>query len=110
METWNGKHTPFTDAMGRYPEISDMASRAILCFGGDDGSNMEGLGSIGVNVFSIVLINRVDDNKDYFEDEDYNMPIYNFCPGCTFQHTREDATALSHGCIRPEYNLKHLVL
>ena len=55
-----------------------MASRAILCFGGDDGRNMEGLGSIGVNVFSIVLINRVDDNKDCFEDEDYNMPIYNF--------------------------------
>ena len=67
-----------TGAMGRCPDISDMASCAILCFGGDAVNNMEGLCSIGVNVFSIVLINRVDDNKDYFEYEDYNMPIYNF--------------------------------
>ena len=42
--------------------------------------------SLGSIVFSIVLINRVDDNEDYFEDEDYNMPIYNLCPGCTCQH------------------------
>ena len=43
-----------------------MASRAILFFGGDDGRNMEGLGSIGVDVFSIVLISQADDNKDCF--------------------------------------------
>ena len=55
-----------------------MASRAILWFGGDDGSNIEGLGIIGVYVFSIVLIGWVDENKDCFEDEDYNKPIYNF--------------------------------
>ena len=47
----------------------------ILCFGGDDGRNMEGLSSIGVGVFSIVLIGQVDNNKDYFEDTDYNKPI-----------------------------------
>ena len=43
-----------------------MDSRAILFFGGDDGRNMEGLGSIGVDVFSIFLISRADDNKDCF--------------------------------------------
>ena len=36
------------------------------------------MGRIGVYVFSIVLIGRVDENKDCFEDEDYNKPIYNF--------------------------------
>ena len=50
-----------------------MAVRDILCFGGDDVSNMEGLGSIGVNVFSILLIGWINKNKDCFEEEDYNM-------------------------------------
>ena len=40
-----------TDATRSFPESADMASRAILCFGGDDSSNMEGLGSIGVDFF-----------------------------------------------------------
>ena len=40
-----------TDAMRSCPESAEMASRAILCFGGDDGRNMEVLGSIGVDVF-----------------------------------------------------------
>ena len=39
-----------TDAMISCPESANMASRAILFFGGDDGRNMEGLGSIGVDV------------------------------------------------------------
>ena len=34
-----------TDATRSCPESADMASRAILCFGGDGGSNKEGLGS-----------------------------------------------------------------
>ena len=59
-------------------ESSDMESRAFLCFGRYFGSNMEVLGSIRVDVFYIVLIGRVDDNKDFFKDEDYNKPIYNF--------------------------------
>ena len=67
-----------SDAMRSCPESADMASRAILCFGGTDDNDMELLGSIGVDVFSMVLIGRVDDNKDCFEDEDYNKPIYNF--------------------------------
>ena len=36
-----------TDAMRSFPESANMA---ILFFGGDDGRNMEGLGSIGVDV------------------------------------------------------------
>ena len=32
-----------TDAMMIYPESANMASHAILFFGGDDGINMEGL-------------------------------------------------------------------
>ena len=60
-----------TDAMRSCQESSNMASRAILCFGGDDGNNIEGLGSIRVDIFS-----RVDDNKDCFEDTDYNKHIY----------------------------------
>ena len=67
-----------TDAMRSCPESADMAIHAILLFGGDDGSNMEGLGIIGVDVFSIVLIGRVDENKECFEDTDYNKPVYNF--------------------------------
>ena len=59
-----------TDAMRNCTDIYDMASRAILCFGGDDVSNMEGMGSIGVNVSSIVLIGPLDNNKDCFEDTD----------------------------------------
>ena len=55
-----------------------MEIHAILCFGGDDGINMEGLGSIGVDVFSIFLIVRVDNNKECFEDTDYNKPIEKF--------------------------------
>ena len=55
-----------TDAMTSCPESANMASRAIFSFGGDDGRNMEGLGSIGVDVFSIVLISQADDNKDCF--------------------------------------------
>ena len=46
--------------------------------GGDDGRNMEGLGTIRVYVFSIFLIRWVDYNKDCFEDTDYNKLIYNF--------------------------------
>ena len=38
---------------------------------------MEELGIIGVNVFSIVLIGWIDDNKEFFEEEDHNMHIYN---------------------------------
>ena len=68
----------YTDAMRCCPESADMASREIMCFGGDDVRNMEGLGSIGIDVFSVVLIGRVDDNKDCFEDTDYNNPIYKF--------------------------------
>ena len=67
-----------TDAMRSYPESSDTAICAILCFSGDDVIIMEVMGSIGVDVFSIVLIGRVDDNKDCFEDTDYNKSIYNF--------------------------------
>ena len=67
-----------TDAMRSFLESADMASRAILWFGGDDGSNIEGLGIIGVYVFSIVLIGWVDENKDCFEDTSYNIHIYNF--------------------------------
>ena len=59
-----------TVAMRIFPESADMESRAILCFGGDDGRNMEGLGSIRVDVFYIFLISRVDDNKDCFEYTD----------------------------------------
>ena len=66
-----------TDAIRKFPESADMESHAILLFGEDDGINMEGLGSIGVDVFSIFLIGRVDDNKDRFEDTYYNKPIYN---------------------------------
>ena len=55
-----------TDAMRSCPESSNMASHGILFFGWDDGRNMEGLGSIGVDVFSIVLISQADDNKDCF--------------------------------------------
>ena len=67
-----------TDAMRSCLESAEIASRAILRFGGDAGSNMEGLVSMGVGVFYIVLIGHVDDNKDCFEDTDYNKPIYNF--------------------------------
>ena len=76
----NGMESLFliTDAMRSCPKSSDMASRAILCFGGDDGSNIEGQDSIRVDVFSIFLIGWVDDNKECFEDIDYNKPIYNF--------------------------------
>ena len=34
-----------TEYMSIFPKIADMSSRDILCFGGDGGSNMEGLGS-----------------------------------------------------------------
>ena len=43
-----------TDATRSCPESADMASRAILCFGGDDSSNVGGLGSIRVDVFLIL--------------------------------------------------------
>ena len=65
-------------AMRSCLDSSDMASRAIMLFDGGDGSNMEGPGSIGVDVFSIVLIVWVDENKDCFEDTSYNIHIYNF--------------------------------
>ena len=65
-----------------------MASRAILCFGGNGGINMEGLVSIRFDVFSIILIVQVYDNKDYFEEMNYNKHIYKFSPGCTCQLTR----------------------
>ena len=55
-----------------------MVSHAILCFFRGAGSNMEGLGIVRVDVFSIVLIGQADENKDCFEDTDYNKPIYNF--------------------------------
>ena len=101
-----------TDATRSCLESAEIASRAILRFGGDAGSNMEGLVSMGAGVFYIVLIGHVDDNKDCFEDTDYNKPIciFFFFPVFTSQHTREDATALSFGCIRPAYNLKYLAL
>ena len=67
-----------TDVMTSCPESADMASRDTICFGGGYVSNMEEMGSIGVNVFSIVLISWVNDNKYFFEDTDYNKPIYNF--------------------------------
>ena len=67
-----------TDDMMICLEIADMDSHAILCFGGDYGRNIEVLDSIVVDVFSIVLIGRVYNNKDCFEDTDYNKPIYNF--------------------------------
>ena len=66
-----------TDDMRIFLESADMVNCAILCFGGDDGSNKEGLGSIGFNVISIVLIDRVGNNKDFFEDTDYNKTMYN---------------------------------
>ena len=65
------------DAMRICQESSDMAILDILWFGGDDGRNKGGMGSIGVDVFSIVLIGRVDKNKNCFEDTYYNKPIYN---------------------------------
>ena len=67
-----------TDAMNIWIDISDMARHAILWFGGYNGRNIEGLGRIGVYVFSIVLIGRLDKNKDYFEEDTYNNPMYNF--------------------------------
>ena len=38
---------------------------------------MERLGSVGVDVFSVVLIVQVDNNKDCFEDTDCNKIIHN---------------------------------
>ena len=67
-----------TDAMRSCPESTNMASHAILCFVGCDDRNMELLGSIRVDLFSIFLIGRVDDNKDCFEDTDCNKHIYKF--------------------------------
>ena len=55
-----------TDDIRSCLDSANMASHTILFFGGDDGRNMEGLGSIGVDVFSIVLISRADYNKDCF--------------------------------------------
>ena len=68
-DAWkNGMESLFllTDATRSCPESANMASRAIMFFGGDDGRNMEGLGSIGVDVFSIVLIIWADENNDCF--------------------------------------------
>ena len=67
-----------TDDMRSCPESADIASRAIMCFDGGDGRNIEGLVSIGVDGFSDVLIGQVDNNKECFEDTDYRKPIYNF--------------------------------
>ena len=67
-----------TDSMRSCPESADMASHAILCFGGIDGKNVEGLGGIGVSVFSLVMTGWVDVNKYYYEEEDNNRPIYTF--------------------------------
>ena len=64
-----------TDAMRSFPDSDDIESCDILCVGGDDGINMEGLGSIGVDVFYIVFIGWVDNNKDCFEEMDYNKSI-----------------------------------
>ena len=67
-----------TEYMSISPKIADMSSRAILCFGGDDSSNVGGTGQHqGRCIFNIVPIGRVDDNNDCFEDMDYNKPIYN---------------------------------
>ena len=63
-----------TDAVRSRPEITGMASRAILCFGGKKDDNIEELG-IGEAVLSLILHGRIDDGDDdetYPEEEKYN--------------------------------------
>ena len=55
-----------TDSTRSCPESANMAIQAIIFFCGYYVRNMEGLGIIGVDVFSIVLISQADDNKDSF--------------------------------------------